>query len=925
MKKRNLMKKTTASVLSAGIIASTLVVGAVPFNVQAAPNLTSSIQNQELMKDTGFTQFGQNINTGWAYYSKGGIMPLTAFNDEYKINSTDPNRFGYVSHGSFNGGPVLNLKAQALMQDAVVQGGSFAQQKITGLIPGQSYTFSVDYRVADTELKGPQTSNFFGFSLRSGTGSTAGSSSSLQVTLEDFTWKTYTTTFVATSAEETITMTLAPYNELSTNNGQFTLGQFKNPSLKNADVTPPNKPTVNDIFTNSTTVTGKTEANAKVNIYRGGTLIGSGTADASGNYTATIPAQAYGTVLQVSAKDVAGNEGEATSVTVKQAKPATPTINALTLNSTAVSGNAVANSDVTIRVTSTNGTVKTYVTKATASGTYSSPVSAFTNKDKVEVTSSVNGISSDVASRIVEDTTKPAPPSVNSVTTASDKVQGKALPNATVQAEIGGQTYTVKADASGNYTINIPKQVVGTIISVIQTSPVNGLVSNPTTIQVTADSTKLGAPTVNDYYVNSGYVTGKAPAGAKTITASVGGKDIRSATVNADGTFKVYVNDNVSMGQVGTQFQVYAKDASGVAGDSATGTVKQTTNPLVTAPTINDYYADAGYVTGKAPAGATTVTLSVNGQPLRTVGVASDGTYKVYVNDNASMKQAGTPFQVIAKDASGHVSPQATSNVKAMALNAPKINAYYKGDAYVTGTTDKGTAKIGLYDKNGGLLRYGQVNTDGTYIIYAPDKAQMNVVGDNFIVKAINDAGTQSPAAQSTILASKVTPTVTAQPYQVGTNYVSGTYKGDAARVQLLVNGVVVKNGALNVSDGSYQVYAKDLITSATQKVEVVTLDSNFKELARTSVVVTEPAKPTLTANIDPYKLGDGSITGTVTSGTASGAALYVNGQLARSASVSGNSISVWAQDKITAKTDKVQLYVYDQNWKPVIYDVPVQ
>lgn len=49
-------------------------------------------------------------------------------------------------------------------------------------------------------------------------------------------------------------------------------------------------------------MTGKTEANAKVNIYRGGTLIGSGTADASGNYTATIPAQAYGTVLQVSAK-----------------------------------------------------------------------------------------------------------------------------------------------------------------------------------------------------------------------------------------------------------------------------------------------------------------------------------------------------------------------------------------------------------------------------------------------------------------------------------------------------------------------------------------------------------------------------------------------------------------------------------------------
>lgn len=228
MKKRNLMKKTTASVLSAGIIASTLVVGAVPFNVQAAPNLTSSIQNQELMKDTGFSQFGQNINTGWAYYTDGGIQNLTAFNDEYKITGSKPEQTGYVSHGNFNGGPVLNLKAQAFAENARIKGAAHAQQKVTGLVPGQSYTFSVDYRVADTELNAAHTSNFFSFGLRSGTGSTEGSSSSLQVTLEDFTWKTYTSTFVATSTEETIVMTLAPYNEFETSNGLFTVGQFKN-------------------------------------------------------------------------------------------------------------------------------------------------------------------------------------------------------------------------------------------------------------------------------------------------------------------------------------------------------------------------------------------------------------------------------------------------------------------------------------------------------------------------------------------------------------------------------------------------------------------------------------------------------------------------------------------------------------------------
>lgn len=253
----------------------------------------------------------------------------------------------------------------------------------------------------------------------------------------------------------------------------------------------------------------------------------------------------------------------------------------------------------------------------------------------------------------------------------------------------------------------------------------------------------------------------------------VAGKTIRTVDVGANGTYKVYVNDNAAMSVSGTSFHAYAIDANGKTGDKATSTVKERT-VVVAPPTINDYIVDGGYVTGKAAAPATKVTISTGGKDIRTGDVAADGTFKIYVNDNADMKVVGKEFTAIAKDVVGNVSKPTTSTVKGATLAKPTIDAYYAGQEYVTGKTDKATSKIGLYDKAGNLLRYGAVDAaTGTYKIYASDKASMRVVGDTFTVKAIDTAGTATAPTTSTILTAILgKPSI--NDYSKGDEYVTG-------------------------------------------------------------------------------------------------------------------------------------------------------
>src|SRR6185436_10832318 len=113
--------------------------------------------------------------------------------------------------------------------------------------------------------------------------------------------------------------------------------------------------TVGDGVTNDNTLTltGSAEANATVKVYDGATLLGSATADGSGNWSYTTAALANGGhSLTATATDVAGNTSAASSalsVTIDASAPVTPVIASYSTDSGTV-GDGVTN-DNTLTLT----------------------------------------------------------------------------------------------------------------------------------------------------------------------------------------------------------------------------------------------------------------------------------------------------------------------------------------------------------------------------------------------------------------------------------------------------------------------------------------------------------------------------------------------------------------------------------------------
>ncbi|WP_311591874.1 Ig-like domain-containing protein [Priestia megaterium] len=74
---------------------------------------------------------------------------------------------------------------------------------------------------------------------------------------------------------------------------------------------------MNAVTSLSTSISGKTEANAVITIKSGTRLIAPGKADSKGQFKVAIPKQKAGVKLAVTAKDAAGNTSSAVNINVK--------------------------------------------------------------------------------------------------------------------------------------------------------------------------------------------------------------------------------------------------------------------------------------------------------------------------------------------------------------------------------------------------------------------------------------------------------------------------------------------------------------------------------------------------------------------------------------------------------------------------------
>ncbi|WP_214732831.1 Ig-like domain-containing protein [Bacillus sp. ISL-46] len=156
----------------------------------------------------------------------------------------------------------------------------------------------------------------------------------------------------------------------------------------------------------------------------------------------------------------------------------------------------------------------------------------------------------------------PNSPTVNPVTNKATTVTGVTVKSAVVTVKAGASSYKGNADANGKFTVSIPAQNSGTVLSVTVTDA--GGTSLPKTIQVTRIAPNI--PVVNAVNNKSAWVTGKTE---KLAVVKVWiGMRMYWARANSYGSFKV----SIPRQKRGTSFSVTATDPKGLT--SAARTVK---------------------------------------------------------------------------------------------------------------------------------------------------------------------------------------------------------------------------------------------------------------------------------------------------------------------------------------------------------------
>ncbi|TWT28247.1 Ig-like domain-containing protein [Planomicrobium sp. CPCC 101110] len=244
---------------------------------------------------------------------------------------------------------------------------------------------------------------------------------------------------------------------------------------------------------------------------------------------------------------------------IDKTAPKTPTINAVSDKSTAVTGKAETNAMVYAKV----GTKE--IGKATSkNGAFLIKIS----KQKAGTSISVyaeDAAENQSASKTVKVTDKTAPglPTVNAVTDKTTTLTGKAEKNATVYAKAGSKKIGKATAKNGAFSITISKQKAGTSVSVYAVDKAKN--KGPGKTVKILDKTAPAVPAVNKITSKTVAVAGKGEKGAALYVYS-GSKKIGQGTVDSRGAFKVKIKAQ----KKGSAIKVYAKDKSGNKSKSRT-------------------------------------------------------------------------------------------------------------------------------------------------------------------------------------------------------------------------------------------------------------------------------------------------------------------------------------------------------------------
>ncbi|HGT9291414.1 BapA/Bap/LapF family large adhesin [Enterobacter kobei] len=425
---------------------------------------------------------------------------------------------------------------------------------------------------------------------------------------------------------------------------------------------------------------GTSEPFATVNIYEGTTLVGTGTADGTGNWSillnTTLTTGAHSFTAQ--ATDAAGNTSVSSasfSLTIDTTPPALPVLTSIlddvgnaatpvanggltndaqpTLSGTAEAGSTVKIFDNGVQIGSVtatggawsftpspalgNGSHNLTFTATDAAGNVSAPTAGYViNVDTLAP-------SAPVISSVVDDVGSVNGPITGPTNDTRPTLNGTAEANATVRIYDGITLVgTVTADASGNWTLPQTTTTLtqGTHNFTATATDAAGNTSVASTVTtIIVDTTSPTAPT-GTFNADGSVLTGNAEAGS-TISIRLADGSTVTAIAGSNGTYSYTFTNKQTEGQT---LQITATDAAG--NTSLPGSALAPVVPLsasnnveeldlsTTATVTNSQYSDYGFLLVGAVGNVLTLLGNDTAQVNFTVG--NGGSADIVVNANAT-------------------------------------------------------------------------------------------------------------------------------------------------------------------------------------------------------------------------------------------------------------------------------------------------
>lgn len=425
---------------------------------------------------------------------------------------------------------------------------------------------------------------------------------------------------------------------------------------------------------------GTSEPFATVNIYEGTTLVGTGTADGTGNWSivlnTTLATGAHSFTAQ--ATDAAGNTSVSSasfSLTIDTTPPALPVLTSIlddvgnaptpvanggltndaqpTLSGTAEAGSTVKIFDNGVQIGSVtatggawsftpspalgNGSHNLTFTATDAAGNVSAPTAGYViNVDTLAP-------SAPVISSVVDDVGSVTGPITGPTNDTRPTLNGTAEANATVRIYDGITLVgTVTADASGNWTLPQTTTTLtqGTHNFTATATDAAGNTSVASTVTtIIVDTTAPTAPT-GTFNADGSVLTGNAEAGS-TVSIRLADGSTVTAIAGSNGTYSYTFTNKQTEGQT---LQITATDAAG--NTSLPGSALAPVVPLsasnnveeldlsTTATVTNSQYSDYGFLLVGAVGNVLTLLGNDTAQVNFTVG--NGGSADIVVNANAT-------------------------------------------------------------------------------------------------------------------------------------------------------------------------------------------------------------------------------------------------------------------------------------------------